>query len=404
MAEVSFSGVGKTYSNGVVAVRGVDLTIADGELIVLVGPSGCGKSTLLRMVAGLEDVTEGEISLGGRVINRLREAERDVAMVFQNYALYPHLTVSGNIAFPLRIARMNRREREERVKAVAAIVGLAHLLDTKPAQLSGGQRQRVAMARAIVREPQVFLMDEPLSNLDAKLRVEMRRQILDLQRRLGTTMIYVTHDQAEAMTLGDRVVVLRDGLVQQVDVPDVMYQRPANVFVARFLGSPPMNLLLGHAEVECGVVRRVRIGGSTVLELEQSELVKAPGSDGADLEIVAGIRPEALSPLTDGDAAPGRGDGRTLTGTVLLRESLGSDVFVHVAVDDVTALPSAIRELALEAELSEAEEDLTLPVAPLVARLPTSTTVERGDRVTIEVAPGAVRLFDGANGLVLANA
>jgi len=391
MEELAFIDVGKTYPNGVMAVRDVNLTIADGELVVLVGPSGCGKSTLLRMVAGLEDVTTGEIRLDGRVINDVREADRDVAMVFQSYALYPHLSVKGNIAFPLKIARVSREERERRVRAVASIVGLANLLDTKPAQLSGGQRQRVAMARAIVREPRAFLMDEPLSNLDAKLRVEMRHQILELQRRLGTTMIYVTHDQAEALTLGDRVVVLRDGEVQQVAAPEVMYRQPANVFVARFVGSPPMNLLLGRAEVENGVVVRVRFNEDATLELGLGERAKPPASGGPD--VVVGVRPEDVGFPANGSASV----ARQLNGTVRLRESYGSDVYAHLRIDGSRPLPVAIGAAALEAtENGEGERG-----GELVARLPASATVATGDQVKVQAAIGALRLFDGQTGEAL---
>lgn len=391
MGELAFVDVGKTYPNGVAAVRDVNLTIADGELVVLVGPSGCGKSTLLRMVAGLEDLTTGEISLDGRVINGLREADRDVAMVFQSYALYPHLSVKGNIAFPLKIARVSREERERRVRAVAATVGLAHLLDTKPAQLSGGQRQRVAMARAIVREPRAFLMDEPLSNLDAKLRVEMRHQILELQRRLGTTMIYVTHDQAEALTLGDRVVVLRDGEVQQVAAPEAMYRQPANVFVARFVGSPPMNLLLGRAEVDSGAVARVRFSEAAVLELGPRERANPPTS--RNLDVIVGVRPEDIGFPMNGSASV----GRQLEGTVRLRESYGSDVYAHLRIRGLRQLPPAITAAAVEAtEDEEAEGEVEL-----VARLPASATIAAGDQVRLQAADGAVRLFDGETGEAL---
>jgi len=391
MGELAFIDVSKTYPNGVAAVCDVNLTVADGELVVLVGPSGCGKSTLLRMVAGLEDVTTGEIRLNGRVINDVREADRDVAMVFQNYALYPHLSVKNNIAFPLKIARVSREDRERRVQAVAATVGLAHLLDTKPAQLSGGQRQRVAMARAIVREPRVFLMDEPLSNLDAKLRVEMRHQILELQQRLATTMIYVTHDQAEALTLGDRVVVLRDGQVQQVGAPEVVYRQPANVFVARFVGSPPMNLLLGRAEVESGTVARVRFSESAVLELQADERARPPGS--RSLDVIVGVRPEDIRFPVNGSAS----SVRQLEGTVRLRESYGSDVYAHLSIEGSRQLPSAITAAALEVtENGRADGGVAL-----VARLPASAAVATGDRVRVEASDGAVRLFDGETGEAL---
>src|SRR5213592_4882836 len=243
MAEVVFSNVRKVYPDGTEAVHGLDLEISDGELVVLVGPSGCGKTTVLRMVAGLEDVTDGRIEIGGRVVNDLDPRERDIAMVFQNYALYPHMTVGDNIGFSLRVAKMPKEERDARVRAAARTLGLENDLHRRPRHLSGGQRQRVAMGRAIVRRPQAFLMDEPLSNLDAKLRVQMRAEIARIQQTLGVTTLYVTHDQVEAMTMGHRVAVMRDGVLQQVDAPQRLYDAPVNLFVASFVGSPPMNLM-----------------------------------------------------------------------------------------------------------------------------------------------------------------
>jgi multiple sugar transport system ATP-binding protein len=397
MADLRFEGVGKTYPNGVVAVESVDLEIGDGELVVLVGPSGCGKSTILRMVAGLEDVSRGNILIAGRVVNELTEAQRDIAMVFQSYALYPHLTVEGNVEFPLRIAGVKAAERTSRVKAVLETVGLARHAHQKPAQLSGGQRQRVAMARAIIRQPQVFLMDEPLSNLDAKLRVHVRAEILRLQRRLGTTMLYVTHDQAEAMTLGDRVVLMRDGKIQQVDSPDALYKAPANVFVARFLGNPPMNLLLGQLEQSAGGRQVVRVGGRT-LALLPSETTENRQVVGKPLGVLIGARPEALS--LSAEAANARPD-RELWGTVSMSESIGSDVFVHVAIDDSAELPSEVRHLALESEevteSAESGETSTL----LTVRCPAETRIATGEHVGITVHGGAIHLFDAETGLAL---
>src|ERR671939_1107414 len=262
MAEVVFKDVDKVYDNGVQAVFELSLAIDDGDFLVLVGPSGCGKTTALRMVAGLEEITDGTIEIGGRVVNEMTPKERDIAMVFQNYALYPHLTVADNIAFGLRLRKTPKAEVQKRVEWAARLLGLTQYLNRRPKELSGGQRQRVAMGRAIVRQPQVFLMDEPLSNLDAKLRVQMRADIASLQRELGTTTVYVTHDQVEAMTMGDRVAVMSKGVLQQVDAPQRLYDRPENLFVAGFIGTPPMNLLEGVAHVNGGV--SVEIGGNTL--------------------------------------------------------------------------------------------------------------------------------------------
>jgi multiple sugar transport system ATP-binding protein len=395
MAELDLTAVGKTYPDGTVAVRDVDLRVPDGELLVLVGPSGCGKTTVLRMVAGLETITAGTISLGGEVINDRSEADRDIAMIFQNYALYPHLTVRQNIGFPLRIARMKRAERDRRVVGVAQTLGLAGHLDQKPGQLSGGQRQRVAMGRAIVREPRLFLMDEPLSNLDAKLRVQMRAQILELQRRLGITTMYVTHDQSEAMTLGDRVAVLRDGILLQLGAPEEVYHRPVHVFVASFLGSPAMNLLPGRVDRADGTATvhlgRQRIG----LDPDECEAYSAVGH-GEGSDVIVGLRPEALSAAADDPAE------RTLRGEVAVTESLGSDLLVHARLDDVPALSFDVRRLALEAEdATEAVEGVAAETSTVVGRFPATARIRRGDPVTVAVGPGAVALFDPRTGSAL---
>jgi multiple sugar transport system ATP-binding protein len=390
VAEVRLAAIGKTYADGTVAVRDVDIEIGDGELLVLVGPSGCGKTTVLRMVAGLESITSGTVSIGGQVVNDVSEAHRDIAMVFQNYALYPHLSVRENIAFPLRLARMRRGAREERVREIAQILGLKAHLDQKPAQLSGGQRQRVAMGRAIVREPQVFLMDEPLSNLDAKLRAQMRAQILDLQRRLGVTTIYVTHDQAEAMTLGDRVAVLRAGSLLQLAAPEEIYSRPSNVFVASFLGSPAMNLVPGVAGGPDGATLDL---GSQRLPLDETERARLRRSPAAG--VVAGIRPESLTPHRHPDA-------RVVRGTVLITESLGSDTLVHVRLDGVPALSADVRRLALEADdATEAEEGFAIDASSVIARFPANERVDRGDAIALAIEPGAVHLFDDETGEAL---
>ncbi len=330
MAEVALDGVGKTYRVGARAVADVTLTVRDGEFVVLVGPSGCGKSTLLRMVAGLEEVTEGTIRIGGRVVNDIEPAERDIAMVFQTYALYPHMTVRGNLAYGLKNRRMPRAEIERRVDEAARMLEIGHLLDRQPRQLSGGQRQRVAMGRAIVREPQAFLFDEPLSNLDAKLRVTMRGEIRRLQRRLGTTSIYVTHDQVEAMTMADRLVVLNGGRVEQVGSPLEVYRRPASTFVAAFIGAPAMNLLPA-----------TRGGGA--VRVAGVDLAPAEGAG----PVTLGVRPEDLR------LAPGGGAGLPLA--VQDVEELGASRLVHgrageavltLAVPAGTELPAEVRVIS----------------------------------------------------------
>jgi multiple sugar transport system ATP-binding protein len=396
MAEVRLEGVTKVYPDGTTAVSGLDLVLADGELLVLVGPSGCGKTTALRMVAGLEHITAGTISIGGRVVNDLSESDRDIAMVFQNYALYPHMSVRDNIAFPLKLARVRRPQREERVRRVAGILGLTKLLDQKPAQLSGGQRQRVAMGRAIVREPQLFLMDEPLSNLDAKLRVQMRADILELQRQLGTTTMYVTHDQAEAMTLGDRVAVLRDGRLQQIGPPEAVYVSPANVFVASFLGSPAMNLLRGRLVTGDDGSLVVELGTARVA-LDALELARHPGLErrsGAALAV--GIRPESFVP------AGARDQERVIDGVVVVRESLGSDVFVRFRAPGVERLESSSSRLGIGDEDGDQIEVPAEDAAVSIARLPATSTVARDDPIALAIAPGAVRLFDPDTGAALA--
>jgi multiple sugar transport system ATP-binding protein len=317
VAKIEFQGVSKSYGDGTRAVKDLELAIGDGEFMVLVGPSGCGKTTALRMVAGLEEITDGEVRIGGRVVNDLSPKERDVAMVFQNYALYPHMTVEQNLAFGLRLRNVAKAEVTRRVEHAAATLGLEDHLDRKPRALSGGQRQRVAMGRAIVREPQAFLMDEPLSNLDAKLRVQVRAEIQKLQRSLGVTTIYVTHDQTEALTMGDRIAVMSDGVLQQVDTPERVYRQPANRFVAGFIGSPAMNMVEARlTRNEGGLV--AGFGNHELAVAEQPGLRSYEGGP-----IVVGIRPEDLE-----DAAFARG-GPTLETVCTLRETLGSEVLVH---------------------------------------------------------------------------
>jgi multiple sugar transport system ATP-binding protein len=330
VASIHFEGVGKVFPDGTVALEDLDLDVEDGEFVVLVGPSGSGKSTALRILAGLEDATAGTVRIGERVVNDVEPKDRDVAMVFQSYALYPHMSALDNIGFPLRMRREEKAKIRERVAHTAAKLDIGALLERRPRQLSGGQRQRVALGRAIVREPRAFLMDEPLSNLDAKLRVEMRAYVAQLHRRLAKTILYVTHDQVEAMTMGDRVAILRDGLLEQVDAPQTLYDRPASLFVAAFMGSPAMNLLRGRIVAEEGT-RCVLELGSARLPLPDPVLEARPGlMDHVDEDVVVGVRPEALRAA--------HGERAALEGQVMLRESLGSDVLVHVEMDAPSVL------------------------------------------------------------------
>ncbi len=356
MAEVTLEGVVKRFGDNQV-IHGIDLAVADGELIVIVGPSGCGKSTLLRMIAGLETITEGRISIGGRVVNDLEPKDRDIAMVFQTYALYPHMSVYDNMAYGLRIAGQSKAEIDERVKRAARMLELDQLLARKPRQLSGGQRQRVAMGRAIVRDPAVFLFDEPLSNLDAKLRVQMRLEIKELQRSLGTTSLYVTHDQVEAMTLADRLVVMNDGVAEQIAAPLDVYARPASRFVAGFIGSPAMNFLPGRvAEDGAGVA----LDAGPVLPLRD-----APRPGLAGRPVVLGVRPEHLEPAGDGAA--------DIDLAVRLVETLGADLLAHGALDGAAA-------------------------SLVTVRLPGTAEVRERDVLPLRLAPGAVHLFDPESG------
>ncbi|HEX8690190.1 MAG TPA: sn-glycerol-3-phosphate ABC transporter ATP-binding protein UgpC [Solirubrobacterales bacterium] len=346
MAAVTFSEVSKVYPDGTRAVDSIDLAADDGELLVLVGPSGCGKTTALRMVAGLEEVSEGEIRIGERVVNWVPAKDRDIAMVFQSYALYPHLSVEDNMAFGLRVRGLDRDEIDRRVHDVASVLGLDELLDRKPRNLSGGQRQRVAMGRAIVREPAAFLMDEPLSNLDAKLRVEMRAEVSRLQRDLRVTTIYVTHDQVEAMTMGDRVAVMRKGELQQVASPQELYDHPVNLFVGGFIGSPAMNMLEASLERSNGDLR-VAIGDQRVtldaeLVSERPELQRRDGD-----RVIVGIRPEDLE---DASLDPDSPDDRRIRGQVELREALGSEVLAHFTIAARPAQTEDVRELAADLE------------------------------------------------------
>ena len=392
MATVTLDSVNKVYDNGFQAIHDLSLDIADSEFLVLVGPSGCGKSTALRMVAGLESITSGELRIGDRVVNDVEPKDRDIAMVFQNYALYPHMTVYDNIGFALKLARVPKPEIDSRVRKAAAILELEPYLDRKPGQLSGGQRQRVAMGRAIVRQPAAFLMDEPLSNLDAKLRVQMRAEIARLQRDLAVTTIYVTHDQVEAMTMGDRVAVLKDGYLQQVGAPQHLYDEPTNVFVAAFIGSPSMNLYEGVAHAR----RRrssVQIGAQRVA-LAPEALEKRPALQSYDGQrVVVGIRPEDFEDAAVATDAP---PDRRMKATVRLVEALGSELMVHFELDDAKRVNSG--------DPDAPEELLGEGVANAVARFSPRSRVRVDEDVEISVAtrePPLLRRRDPPGDLVV---
>ncbi|CAM3440243.1 sn-glycerol-3-phosphate ABC transporter ATP-binding protein UgpC [Hydrogenibacillus schlegelii] len=357
MASVVLKNVTKRYPNGFVAVKNVSLTVEDGEFVVLVGPSGCGKSTTLRMIAGLEDITEGELYIGDRLVNDVPPKDRDIAMVFQNYALYPHMTVYDNMAFGLKLRKVPKDEIRRRVHEAARILAIEHLLDRKPKALSGGQRQRVALGRAIVREPQVFLMDEPLSNLDAKLRVQMRAEIIKLHERIGATTIYVTHDQTEAMTMGDRIVVMKDGVIQQASTPEAVYHRPVNLFVAGFIGSPAMNFLRGTLEDAGGILRFRAPNLSLAVPEPDAAVLRERGYAGRP--IILGIRPQDIV-----DRGP---EGLTFSGTVTVVENMGSEKYLYIAVDEATEI---------------------------VARVDASLRVTPHERVTLGFHPEKLHFFD----------
>jgi multiple sugar transport system ATP-binding protein len=390
MSAITLEKLTKVYSTGVKALDALDLEVADGEFVVLVGPSGCGKTTALRMVAGLETITEGTVSFGGRVVNGISPRQRDVAMVFQNYALYPHLTVAENIGFALTNKKVPRAERDQRVRSAAEVLGLSDLLNRKPAHLSGGQRQRVAMGRAIVREPSVFLMDEPLSNLDAKLRVQMRSEVLRVHKEIGAATLYVTHDQVEAMTMGDRVAVLHGGVLQQYGPPRELYSRPANLFVAEFIGSPEMNLY------EASVSEGELVLGSQRLTLDpaQPALRSYRGR-----KVIAGIRPEDLQVRTGdpGTGAADRGTGAALATDIRVIEMLGSELQVFFSIDAPAASATA-----LAAAVGETEAGLlTGDGHNGVARLDPRSAVRSGERVTFGVDPGRLHFFDPDTGVAI---
>jgi multiple sugar transport system ATP-binding protein len=391
MADVAFDEVDKVYDNGVQAVFDLTLGINDGEFLVLVGPSGCGKTTALRMVAGLEDISDGRVSIGGRVVNDVTPKERDIAMVFQNYALYPHLSVAENIAFGLRLRKTGKAVINERVAWAAKMLDLTPYLDRRPKELSGGQRQRVAMGRAIVRQPQVFLMDEPLSNLDAKLRVQMRADISKLQRELGVTTMYVTHDQVEAMTMGDRVAVMSKGRLQQVDAPQRLYDRPENLFVAGFIGTPPMNLLEASVSVNGGI--SVELGGHT-LQIADDALRAYPRlREYGGRNVIVGLRAGDLHP------AQGREDLPQIKARVELVEALGGESMAYFRVDT----RSIRAETAEEEEIleSDAAETVVGSRPNLVASFPPHVQLRLGDEVPVAVDTKNLHFFDEASGLPL---
>ena len=380
MSTIRFENVTKRYPDGTEAVKGIDLEIQDGEFMILVGPSGCGKTTALRMIAGLEDITDGELKIGGQVVNDLPPKRRDIAMVFQSYALYPHMSVRKNMGFALKLAKVDKRDIDRRVVEAAEILDLTPHLDRRPANLSGGQRQRVAMGRAIVRDPQAFLMDEPLSNLDAKLRVQMRAEIARTQRRLGTTTVFVTHDQTEAMTLGDRVAIMCDGEIRQLDTPRRLYDEPADTFVAGFIGSPPMNLV--PALIEDGQIM-LPFGRAPLTDALRARL--AP--EAARGPVIAGLRPEAFE-----DAsllgANGRDDGDagrlSFTAPIDLVESMGAELFAHFQIAPIE--PAAA---------------IGAPVQRLVARVDVASGVATGEPAELSVSLAGLRLFHAETGASL---
>ena len=392
MADVVFDEVDKVYENGVQAVFDLSLEARDGEFLVLVGPSGCGKTTALRMVAGLEDISGGTVSIGGRVVNELTPKERDVAMVFQNYALYPHLTVADNIAFGLRLRRESKSVIEERVTWAAKMLDLTPYLARRPKELSGGQRQRVAMGRAIVRQPQAFLMDEPLSNLDAKLRVQMRADIAKLQRDLETTTIYVTHDQVEAMTMGDRVAVMNQGRLQQVDTPQRLYDNPANLFVAGFIGTPPMNLLAATVASQNGTVN-VMLGRQHV-PLSDEAMRRFPEVRGREgREVVLGVRADNLH------RADHRPDLPAINAGLELIEALGSQSIAYFRID---AMVIGVDDDLLE-EHEAGGEGVTAARPNLVAAMPAEEAVglRAGEQVPLAIDTKHIHLFDAETGAPL---
>ena len=391
MAAIEIQDVSKRYRDGTVAVRDLSLQIADGEFTVLVGPSGCGKTTLLRMIAGLEEISSGTISIGDRVVNDLTPRDRDIAMVFQNYALYPHMTVARNMGFALRRAKVPAEEITRKVQHAAELLGISDQLERKPGNLSGGQRQRVAMGRAIVRDPQAFLMDEPLSNLDAKLRIQMRAEITRIQRRLHTTTVYVTHDQTEAMTLGDRLAVMRDGVIQQLGTPADLYERPENLFVAGFIGAPAMNFLIG--EIADGLLTSP-LGTVALSEADPADAGSRARHSG---RVVVGVRPESFEDAAMVGERPGL---LAVNAMVDVLESTGSDVYAHLSLNGAGAASAddpVLRELA-QATAAEDPEVALANGSELVARVGVSHSLTEGQEGRLWVDTSRIHLFDPATG------
>ena len=395
MAAITLENVTKVYSDGTRAVQSLDLEIQDGELVVFVGPSGCGKTTALRMVAGLEEITEGTIRIGDELVNDLPPKDRDIAMIFQNYALYPHMSAFDNMAFALKLRRVDRGERRRRAGDAARVLGLGDVLPKRPRTLSGGQRQRVAMGRAIVREPRAFLMDEPLSNLDAQLRVQMRAEIARLQRELNVTTIYVTHDQSEAMTLGERVAVLRDGRLQQLDAPKDLYDRPANLFVAEFIGSPAMNLVGAD-------LRRTNGGyaadfGDQRLHVDDEVLTRRPALRAFEgRRLILGIRPEDME---DAALLPDTPADRRVTAVVDIVEDLGSESLVHFGVQAPPVRGEDVRAAVGSEAIEATEEHARREGALFVARVDRATGAREGERVEVAVKTNRLHFFDPQTGL-----
>ncbi|MDH2443320.1 sn-glycerol-3-phosphate ABC transporter ATP-binding protein UgpC [Amnibacterium sp. CER49] len=399
MAEIELIGVSKAFKDGTLAVNDLNLFIPDGKILALVGPSGCGKTTALRMIAGLEDLTSGTIRIGSDVVNDLDPGARDIAMVFQNYALYPHMTAYQNMALSLRIRKVPKAEMHRRVHKAAEILRLEELLKKRPREMSGGQRQRVAMGRAIVREPKAFLMDEPLSNLDAKLRVQMRSEILRIQQELGTTTVYVTHDQTEAMTLGDQAAVMRLGVLQQVDTPQELYRNPANLFVAGFMGSPGMNMVEARLQ---------RTDDDLVVEFGSHRLVVGEALKAADSvrafvgrSVIVGIRPEHISDASVETSAP---QGSRLRVPIELREEMGSEILLHFTVDAPPVLNEDIKEIHADKEpdvLEALEEQLESRRSVFVARVDPESRSRVGDMAELVVDTTRLYLFDPATGRAL---
>jgi len=391
MGAIKIKDVGKIYQNGTRALEDVNIEINDGEFVVLVGPSGCGKTTLLRMVAGLEDITEGEISIGEKVVNEVAPKDRDIAMVFQNYALYPHMSVYDNMAFSLKLRKLPKEEIEKKVKDAAKTLEISELLDRKPKALSGGQRQRVAMGRAIVRNPEAFLMDEPLSNLDAKLRVQMRAELGQLHTQLETTTLYVTHDQVEAMTMGDRVAVIRKGELQQIDTPREIYLYPKNIFVAGFIGSPSMNFVYADVKIS-GKKAELSFAGETI-NCDGESAKKLEKMDGE--QIVLGIRPEAFE---DSIYAKDSEYSESIDIKVTLLEQLGSDSYIHFYKDIKPVQTEAIEEI-----LADEGEDISVlgDETKFIARINPNSTVKEGEEIKLSIDSSKLHFFDPSTGNAL---